>query len=776
MASRSANQPDNLPADLTSFVGRRSEAHALRQLLSADRLVTLTGVGGVGKTRLALRVAHDLRRAFPDGVFLVELADLKDRDLLPHTLMDALGVREQSASAPVALADHLRSRHTLLVLDNCEHLLEATATLVDQLLRAAPKLQILATSRQALMIGGEHVFPVPTLPVPDADVRLAPGAATQFAAVSLFAARAAAVVPGFEITPANEQAVIQLCQRLEGIPLAIELAAVRLRVLTVDDLAHRLGSRFELLREGTRNLPERHQTLRALIDWSHDLCTPAEQTLWARASVFAGGFGLDALEAVCADELLAEESLLDTVAGLTDKSILIRGEHAGHVRFRMLETLREYGQARLRQSGSEEEVRRRHRGWYCRLIETASANWFGPGQEDWAALLRVEHPNVRAALEFCLGRTDEVRAGLRMAGLPWFLWIALGFMTEGRLWLDRALAMDDEPSPERVWALGTAANIAVFQGDETAAAALIDAVTQLAGRLDDPKGLAYATHMRGLRELGTDPSAAIPLLVEALERYAGVDVSGDYPNSVRPALTMAYLLSDDLDRAAEVVDEVCAQCERAGERWLLSYAMWTKGFLNLLRGDLEQAEATLCEGLRLKRFTSDSLGLAFLLDALAWTAAAQGDGERTAVLLGASDQVWKTVGVPLFGAQQLLARREHFQGLARQAVGDARFDTAFARGGQLTLDEMVALALREHRTTTVEPRQADSLLTPREREVAELVAQGMSSKDVAAKLVISRRTVDVHVEHIFAKLGFNSRTQIATWVAQQHATEAPDRR
>ncbi|NHU47653.1 MULTISPECIES: ATP-binding protein [Rhodococcus] len=767
MASRSANQPDNLPADLTSFVGRRSETHAVRQLLSADRLVTLTGVGGVGKTRLALRVARDIRRAFPDGVCLVELASLKDPDLLPHTLIDALGIREQSAPAPLVLTDYLRPRHTLLVLDNCEHILEAAADLVDRLLRAAPKLRILATSRQALMIAGEHVYPVPTLPVPDVDVRLTPGSATQFAAVNLFAARAAAVVPGFEITPDNEHTVIQLCQRLEGIPLAIELAAVRLRVLTVEELAHRLRRRFELLREGSRNLPERHQTLQALIDWSYELCTPTEQTLWARASVFAGGFALDALEAVCSDELLPADTLLDTVAGLTDKSILIRGEQGGRVRFRMLETIREYGQARLREGTSETAVQRKHRDWYWRLIEKAAAEWFGPRQEDWANLLRVEHPNVRAALEFCLARPDEVRVGLRMAGLPWFLWIALGFMPEGRLWLDRALALDQESSPDRVWALGTAAHIAVFQGDETAAAALIDAVQELAVQLDEPKGLAYAAHMRGLRALGSDLSAAIPLLVEALERYGCADVPADYPNSVRPALTMAYVLSGELDRAAGVVEEAYEQCEQAGERWLLSYAMWAKGFLRLLQGELEQAEAFLCEALQLKRFTEDNLGLAFILDVLAWTAAASVDSERAAVLLGASDQVWQTVGVPLFGAKHLLARREQFEDVARQAMGNSRFDTAFARGGQLTVEDMLTFALRERRVSRVGPRQADSLLTPREREVADLVAQGMSSKDVAAKLVISRRTVDVHIEHIFAKLGFNSRTQIATWVAQQ---------
>lgn len=771
MAAQS--QAGALPADLTSFVGRRSEVHAVRQLLAADRLVTLTGVGGVGKTRLGLRVAHDLRRAFPDGVFLVELADLKDPDLLPHTLMDVLGIREQAVRGQSALTDFLRPRNTLLVLDNCEHLLEATAVLVDQLLRAAPKLRILATSRQALMIAGEHVYPVPTLPVPESDVRLAPGVATQFAAVSLFAARAAAVVPGFEITPENEAAVIQLCQRLEGIPLAIELAAVRLRVLAVEELAHRLDRRFEMLREGSRNLPERHQTLQALIDWSHELCTPAEQALWARASVFAGGFGLDALEAVCADESLTEAAMLDTLAGLTDKSIMLRGEHGGRVRFRMLETIREYGQARLQATGHEAEVQRKHRDWYAQLIEKAAAEWFGPEQENWARLLRAEHPNVRTALEFCLTTPGEARVGLRMAGLPWFLWAALGYMTEGRLWLDRALTLDQEASHERVWALGTAADIAVFQGDGAAATALIDGAHELAQRLSDTRGLAYTTHLLGLRQLGSDPAAAIPVLVEALELYACVDVPADYPNSLRPALAMAYLLSGDLDSAADVVAVACAECEQAGERWLLSYAMWAKGSLQLLKGELEEAEADLCEALRLTRFTPDSLGLAFILDVLSWTAAAKGDGERAAVLLGAADRVWKTIGVALFGAQHLLARRQQFQEMARQQVGTAGYEAAFDRGSQLPVDDIVAFALRERRPSTGARPHAESPLTAREREVAHLVAQGMSSKDVAATLVISRRTVDVHVEHIFAKLGFNSRAQIATWVAHQQGTEPP---
>src|SRR5260370_148012 len=396
---RAAN---NLPADLTSFVARRPEAAQIRQLLSTSRLVTLVGVGGVGKTRLGVHAARDVQRAFPDGVFLVALAALTDPALLPHTVIDALAIPEQSSRAPMnILADYLRHRQILLIFDNCEHLLESAAELAAALLRSASGLRVLATSRQGLRVPGEHIMPVPTLPVPAPDVPLVPGFAAQYAALALFAERAAAVVPGFAITAENEAAVVRLCQRLEGIPLAIELAAVRLRVLPVADLATRLDRRFQLLTEGNRTAPERHQTLRAAIDWSFDLCTPAEQLLWARTSVFGASFDLEAAEAICTDATLPPQPILHTLTGLTDKSISIREEHAGHVRFRMLETIREYGQARLRESGTESALKQRHRDWYLKRVEEASAQWFGPQQEGWSTRLLLEHATLRMALRFC---------------------------------------------------------------------------------------------------------------------------------------------------------------------------------------------------------------------------------------------------------------------------------------------------------------------------------------------------------------------------------------
>jgi non-specific serine/threonine protein kinase len=770
MASPSATLPAAVPADLTSFVGRRQEVSAIRQLASVARLVTLTGIGGVGKTRLAFRVASEVRRAFPDGVCLVELASLKDPALLPHAVMDALAIRGQSAREPVGVVcDYLRARRMLLVLDNCEHMVEAVADLADRVLRAAPDVRILATSRQALRIAGEYVYPVSPLPAPNPEDRLPPGRAAQYPSVALFADRSAAAVPGFALTPDNEAAVVRLCHRLEGIPLAIELASVRLRVLTVEDLADRLDDRFQLLRGGSRNLPERHQTLQALIDWSHDLCTPAERTLWARASVFAGGFTLEGLEAVCTDEALPRETVLDTTAGLLDKSIFTREECGKDVRFRMLETLRAYGQTRLAESGEEPSLGRRHRDWYLQLIERAGDEWVGPRQQDWTNRLQREHANMRLALEFCLSQPGEAQVGLRMAAVPWF-WLAMGHLTEGKFWLDRALALDHGASHERAWALATAAYIAVVQADEAAAMELLEEARQLAVQLDDTAALAYATHVLGVRHaLGPDLAGAILLFDEALRQYADTDLPAHYADILRIEMATVLVLLGEVDKAAEVVDELFERCEAAGERWELSYVLWERGFLRLIRGSLDLAESDLHEAIKIKRLFNDTLGLALALDMLSWTMVAKGDDARAITLLGGTSALWQTIGAPPFGWTPLLEQREKFAAIARKRMGEAEFDAAFKRGGALTVEETLALALRERPQPAPEAPIAMPALTRREREVADLVGQGLSNKDIAAKLVISLRTAEGHVEKILTKLGFNTRTQIAGWLAKQHA-------
>ncbi|WP_020574124.1 ATP-binding protein, partial [Actinopolymorpha alba] len=348
MANHTRSRAGNLPADSTSFVGRRTEQAEIKRLLSRSRLVTLTGVGGVGKTRLALRVAAGLQRAFPDGAWLVDLARLSDPRLLGQAVVEALEIRESSPRDPMGiLSDHLRQRRLMMVLDNCEHLLEECAVLADRLLRAAPYVQILATSRQALNLPTEQTMAVPPLSLPEQDGGI-PSVPTleQFEAVALFTERATAAHRHFILSEDNKDAVVGICQRLEGIPLAIELAAARLRSLSPEQILERLDDRYRLLTAGPKNVAPRHQTLRALIDWSYDLCTPAEQRFWARSAIFAGSFDLAATEAVCADDTQPED-VIDLVTELIDKSILVREEHAGQARYRQLDLIRQYGRHRL---------------------------------------------------------------------------------------------------------------------------------------------------------------------------------------------------------------------------------------------------------------------------------------------------------------------------------------------------------------------------------------------------------------------------------------------
>ncbi|MFE3238497.1 ATP-binding protein, partial [Kitasatospora indigofera] len=375
-----------LPVGVTSLVGRRAELAELKRVLEGSRLVTLTGTGGVGKTRVALEVAREVRRAFPDGVFWVSLAEVGEPGLVGLTVMDVVGRRIMGPEPTAALVEHLRDKRVLLVLDNCEHLVGACASLTQDLLSACAGVRVLATSREVLDITGERTFHLAPLPLPEEDGEddapaVVTGTPTTTDALSLFAERAAAVVPGFEITADNARTVAALCRHLDGLPLAIELAAVQMRALTVEELLQRQDERHELLarhQEGTP--PARHRSLRATVDWSFELCSPEERLLWARLSVFAGGCDLDAAERVCTGEDLTATAVLDVMAGLVEKSVLTREEIHGHARYRMLETIRQYGREQLIHAGEEAELRLRHRDHYLQLAELVQARWFGPGQ------------------------------------------------------------------------------------------------------------------------------------------------------------------------------------------------------------------------------------------------------------------------------------------------------------------------------------------------------------------------------------------------------------
>ncbi|MGW4892745.1 ATP-binding protein [Kitasatospora sp. NPDC004240] len=431
-----------IPAETNSLVGRSRELARARRLLTRTRLVTVTGPAGIGKTRLALRTARDLRASYPHGVRLVDLALLQDGERLAQTVALGLGITHESPLDPLALlVHHLADRRLLLVLDNCEHLTDHCAPLIHTLLTAAPGLRVLTTSRQRLGVYGEHILDLPPLATPDADHLPGPDSLTRYAAVRLFVQRARAVLGGFPHGADEWTAAGHICARLDGIPLAIELAASWMRVLPVRQILDRLDACPHLPTPTGRAVPERHRTLHAAIDSSHHLCTPRERHLWTALSVFRGGFDLAAAEAVCHSEDLPRHAVLPTLAALMDKSLLTREQRPGEPRYRMLETLRHYGLARLREQGREPDTRRRHRDHYRDLAARAEADWFSPRQSVWLARLRHDHANIRAAVEFGLTSPAEAQGALELVAALWSHRFGHGGLEEERHWLDRTLML-----------------------------------------------------------------------------------------------------------------------------------------------------------------------------------------------------------------------------------------------------------------------------------------------------------------------------------------------
>ncbi|WP_137725479.1 ATP-binding protein [Prescottella subtropica] len=752
----------DLPPGPTGFVGRRRELTEARRLLAASRLVTLTGIGGVGKTRLAVKVATEVRRSFDDGVRLVEFGDGHD-PLLDEQVAVALGLRGQSAASTMQmLTDYLATRSMLIVLDNCEHVVDAAAELADTLLRSSPGLRILATSREPFAIRGETVLRVPPLPLPDTGRPTALRDLARNESVSLFVERAADAEPEFALTEGNRAAVTAICSALDGLPLPIELAAARLRSMSIDEVLAGLTDRFRLLTDGDRTAPDRQQALRTSVDWSYDLCTPAEQGLWQRLSVFPRGFELDAAEAVAAGDLTPDD-LLDGVVSLVDKSILVVEDHGSVTRYRWLETLRDYGIRRLHDSGGYAALQRRHRDWFRDLILRYETEWIGPDQPAWIARLTRERLNVRDALEYCLNEPGEAETGLRIANALYIFWIARGFLNGGRRWLDRALAAQGgAPTAQRAKAFAASSVLAAVQGEVDAAAASVSRARAVAAQITDPDVDAAVAYADGHLQIYVgDPARALELLGALLD--AARD-GGDRQRYVSTLLdlAMAAALLGKTERAAAYADEAVDVTRECGESLLRSYALCVRG-LALWHDDPRQASALFTEAVQLSSTLDDLLGTAICVEILAWIAAETSEPRRAAILFGAADALWLaggSHGVPV------PALREHHDATheqARTALGDRVFDAAVRRGSRLTFDRIVAFAVDDRLPGAARDRDATGL-TPRETEVADLVAEGLTNRAIADRLVISPRTVQGHVEHILAKLGFASRTQIAGWV------------
>jgi predicted ATPase/DNA-binding CsgD family transcriptional regulator len=750
-----------LPAAGSTFVGRRRELGEIKRHVEASRLVTLTGPGGVGKTRLAVQSALQVRRAFPDGVWLVNLAAVQDPAQVAEAVVATLRIPDQSAvPATEQLARHLAHRALLLVMDNCEHLLPACAQLVDSLLCRAPGLRVLATSRQSLQLPDERLYVVSPLPTPRPDGEPSAEALAGFDSVALLVDRATAVQPGFAIREDNCVAIAQLCARLDGLPLAIELAAKRLRSLSVEQVTERLADRFSLLNRGSPAALPRQRTLHAVIDWSYELCSEPERQLWARLSVFPADFDLAAAEAICAGPDLPRDSVMDHLDELVAKSVVSARPEGPAARYQMLETIRQYGRERLDQDGLTRNLQRRHRDYYLSFAKVQYAGWSGPHQTQLLATWRVEHRNFMTALDRSLAEGDQSCA-LELVSALSYHWL-LNYPAAGRRRLEQVLAAAPEPSLARGEALCVAAMITRIQGDTDASMRWRQECADIADRFADDRLRAWVQLLTGTMALFTSGAHdAIRLLEDSI---AMLREQQDRAGLLQALFHYGLALAEEHDSAGAqaACTEAIALTEAGGELWERAMATYARAFDLWINGDRRVDAAEIAyDALRLARRTSSQV---VFVELLAWIAGSRGEHARAARLLGAAASRWQSTGPAIDSAFPLLARySNHCRAAALDALGRARFKDNFEYGRTHRTE-----VTEEPGTATTEPAAPDDrpALTRREWEVATLIANGYTNKAIAAELVLSPHTVGGHVERLFSKLGINARAQVATWLAE----------
>ncbi len=752
--------------------GRRDELATLREcVLGHQRLTTLTGPGGIGKSWLARLAADDLGRSFTDGTHVVELGDLPEVGLLAQAVARSMGLQldglHDDLSELVPLVD---GRHVLLVLDRCEHLLPRCAGVVAGLLRGCPRVHVLATSRQPLGITGERVLTVPPLSVPADPSTVDPLTAMAHDAVALYVERATAVLPGFRLTADNVAAVSAVCARLDGNPLAIELAAARAGLLAPQAILDRLDDRYRLLTKGAADAPPQLRSLRASVEASWDLCTEQERRLWARISVFPADFELDAVEEVCSGEGIDEVDVLDLVDSLLEKSVLVREAEPVAVRYRMLETLRTYGAGQLGPGGSS-RWSVEHLRWVERLALRAGAEWFGPRQTTHLHRLRREQLNLVVALDKATVDPAAAAPALRTVCALEPFWVVGGGVTQARRWLVAALDHDSGTPEERTRALALAAWFAAVQEDVDEAGVLLGQAARVQ-EVTSPTTLSAVARARGGVALAR---ADLETADASFEDSVALATRGSSAAAVAEGwlmLGLTRVLAGRGDEADRALRRCIAFCDHAGESQVRASALALRALDALGRGAVSDASALAHEALRSKVEAGDRFAVALLLEVIGWVALTDDDPVRTAILVGAAERMWRTVGLRPAWTDRLTVGRDERLTAARAALGRREFDRHAARGAAMTWEVVVRYAQedqlpRQRRPTTSAP------LTSRELAVAELVARGMSNREIAAALVISVRTVQGHVENILRKLGFGSRAQVAAWVAQRGVERRP---
>jgi len=766
--STGISQNHNLPVERTSFVGREEEMVDVGRLLSMTRLLTLTGAGGTGKTRFALALARRLAGTYPDGVWMVELASLTEGELVAQTVAETLGVREEPGRPfDAALKEYLSSKELLVVMDNCEHLVEAVAHLVESLLDACKGLRVLATSREALNVAGELIWQVPILSVPEATAPATVENLVGYESVRLFVERARYRRPDFDLGPENAEDVAEICRTLDGMPLAIELAAARVGTLSVGEIMVRLEGALKLL-VGSRTAPPRQQTLEGAMNWSFELLSERERDLFGKFCVFAGGFGLDAVAAVGGNE-----DSLDLLLSLVDKSLVVaESGGASELRYRMLEPVRQYARERLEESGEAERVRRRHAEYYLTLAEVAEPELKGAQQERWLERLEREHANLRAALGWTL-QQEDTEWGSRLAGaLERFWWVG-GYLSEGRHWLEKGLTGNSAlPMAVRAKALNDAGWLALYQHDLDRAVTLLEESVSLFMRVGDEPSIATSLFNLGHAVLHQGDKERMEVLcaeVEGLRRERFSDRWAVAESLV--FLGMAALYKGNPTQAVTWLEESMATFQDLEDKQRVTLCVTHLWMAELERGDLARAVTLLEENLRLlrrlgikPRIYNDLLGSALV-------AALRGQSARAVRLWAAAEALREAIGLAIVLWDHVPTDYEAQLAATRARLGEEAFTAAWEEGRTMTPELAVEFALSgaekapnsatDRSPTRREPTQK---LTRRELEVAVLAAGEYTNRQIAKELVLSEHTVATHVRRILNKLGLRSRAQIATWI------------
>jgi predicted ATPase/DNA-binding CsgD family transcriptional regulator len=773
--------PNNLPLQLSSFIGREREIAEVKRLLTISRLVMLTGAGGCGKTRLSLQVAAELKDTFMDGVCFVDLAALSDSSLVLQKVASTLDMPAQPGPSLLAtLTSYLQDKNLLLILDNCEHLLNGCARSAELLLQSCPQLRILSTSREALNIAGETSLLVPSLQIPNPRDHLPPDRLEQYESVRLFVERAKAAQARFSLTPQNATAVARVCQQLDGIPLAIELAAARVKALSVGQVAAHLNDRFQLLTSGSRTALPRQQTLRAAVDWSYELLTEAERLSLRRLSIFVDGWTLEAAEGVCADDAvtsiddgktlapkLLPDDVLDVLSQLVNKSLVLATEQDETERYRFLETMRQYAHEKLLESGEVEQVRDRHLDFFTKFAEEAEAKVYGPDQLNWFDRLEEDHYNLRAALDWSLQSSHGRIAGLRLATALERYWISRGYLNEARNRLLEALAQPEavERTAVRAKALNSAGKMQLSLGNPTEMQPLIEEALVIGAEVGDKRALAMSFFILGSAALNRGDYAAARACFEK-----DLSLSREREDNLEIGCAMAFigevaLLQGDYERAQTLYGEAVPLVRDAGDKSFLPYVLRRAAEVARFHNDYDGAAALYRQGLAFACEVNGRFSIAACLAGLGYVAVARGHMVYAAQLFGAVEALLEFMHRQLAAADRVDYERSITA--VRAQLGEANFALRWAEGRAMTLEQAIAAADQaiaidpSLSLDTVSPPVNPAGLTTREVEVLRLLAMGLSNEEIAQQLVLSKRTIEAHLRSIFGKLDVTTRTAAA---------------